>query len=237
MDRLQKIIAQSGIASRRGAEQLILENRVRVNGQIINTLGVKVDTNDKIEVDGKRIKPQRFEYYLLNKPRGYICTTNDDKDRKIVCDLIDTKAKIYPVGRLDYNTTGLLILTNDGKFKNILEHPSNKVTKTYLAKLNNIIDSNTIEKIKKGFKIDGRFIRPKKIKIKKIDKDKQTCIVEIVIFEGLNHEVKKIFELFNYDVVKLTRTREYIFTLDKLNSGDYRKLTVDEIKSVYDLES
>jgi len=236
MERLQKVIALSGICSRREAEKLIIERRVKVNNEVVTTLGTKVNRDDKIEVDGKKIKIKKFEYYLLNKPRGYVTTTHDEKDRNKVVDLIKTNARIYPIGRLDYNTTGLLLLTNDGEFKNILEHPSNNIIKTYLVKINTILDKNTLFKIKNGVKLDNHLIVPKKINVKKIDKDKNTSIIEISITEGINHEIKRIFETFNIDVLKLKRTKQYIFNLGKLNSGEYRKLTQDEVNKVYEIK-
>ena len=143
MERLQKRIAQAGVASRRKAEELIVAGKVKVNGKTITELGTKVDNHDEIEVDGKIITMEDKEYYLLNKPRGVITTTDDDKNRKTVIDLIDTTARIYPVGRLDYDTTGALLLTNDGEFANIMMHPANEIDKVYLAKLNGIIKGET----------------------------------------------------------------------------------------------
>ena len=155
MERLQKRIAQAGVASRRKAEELIVAGKVKVNGKTITELGTKVDNHDEIEVDGKIITMEDKEYYLLNKPRGVITTTDDDKNRKTVIDLIDTTSRIYPVGRLDYDTTGALLLTNDGEFANIMMHPANEIDKVYLAKLNGIIKGEQIQTLKKGVKLDN----------------------------------------------------------------------------------
>ena len=156
MERLQKLIAESGFTSRRKAEELIVSGKVKVDGNVVTELGTKVNKDVKIEIDGKILKLEQKEYYLLNKPREYICSLDDEKGRKIVTDLIATKARIYPVGRLDYDTTGLLILTNDGELTNILSHPSSGVEKTYLAKIEGILTSEEIAKLKKGIVIDNK---------------------------------------------------------------------------------
>ena len=147
MERLQKVIAASGISSRRKAEELITAGKVKVNGTVITELGTKVTDKDRIEVNGTLLEKEPKEYYLLNKPRGVVTTTSDDKQRKTVVDLIPTDARIYPVGRLDYDTTGVLILTNDGTFANILMHPSNNISKVYMAKLKGIIKGEQINKL------------------------------------------------------------------------------------------
>ena len=139
MERLQKVIAEAGIASRRKAEELIVSGKVKVNGNVVTELGTKVNPSDKVEVNNKIIEKEAKEYYLLNKPRGVITSTSDDKNRQIVTELIDTACRIYPVGRLDYDTTGALLLTNDGEFANIVMHPSNNMEKVYLAKIEGII--------------------------------------------------------------------------------------------------
>ena len=139
MERLQKVIANAGICSRRKAEELILEGKVKVNGRIVKELGTKVSTSDDVEVLGRHLENEKKVYYLLNKPRGYVSTVSDDLGRKKVTDLIATNARIYPVGRLDYDTTGLLLLTNDGELANILMHPSYEVSKTYLAKIEGML--------------------------------------------------------------------------------------------------
>jgi len=235
MERLQKVIAASGVTSRRKAEELIVNGKVRVNGIIIKELGTKVSTSDEIEVNGVVISKEEKEYYLLNKPRGVVTTTSDDKNRKTVIDLIDTDARIYPVGRLDYDTTGVLILTNDGEFANILMHPKNKVEKVYMAKLEGIITGEAINRLKDGVVIDGVKVIPSRVKLKKVDPSSNTCIVQIIIHEGKNHQVKKMFSEVGYSVEKLKRERVAFFTLDKLRSGEYRKLTTKEVAKVYSL--
>lgn len=231
MERLQKVIANMGYCSRRKAEELILKGEVYVNGELVQELGTKVDVNDKIVVEGVTLnKKTKFEYYLLNKPRGVICSAKDEKGRKVVTDLIDTKERIYPVGRLDYDTTGLLILTNDGDLANLLMHPSNDIEKTYLAVIERIMTTEEIYKLKDGVVIDGIKVIPKRVKIKKRDEVKNKEKVEITIVEGRNHIVKKMFEAVGHPVAKLTRERLAFLDVKGLQSGDYRYLSMNEVK-------
>ncbi len=236
MERLQKVIASSGITSRRKAEDLIKNGKVKVNGEIITELGTKVSDKDKIEVNNILIAKEEKEYYLLNKPRGVVSTTSDDKGRKTVVDLIPTKARIYPVGRLDYDTTGALLLTNDGEFANILMHPKNEIDKVYMAKLEGIIKVDAINKLKEGVIINDIEVKASRVKLKKVNKNTNTCLVQITIHEGKNHQVKNMFESVGYPVIKLKREKEGIFSLENLNAGEYRKLTRKEIAQVYNLK-
>ena len=233
MERLQKVIAQAGVTSRRKAESLILEGKVKVNGVVVRELGTKVSSKDEIAVNDRIIEKEAKEYYLLNKPRGVVTTTSDDKNRKTVLDYIDTEARIYPVGRLDYDTTGALLLTNDGEFANILMHPNNQVDKVYLAKLNGIIKGEQINQLKNGVMIDDCLVKASRVKLKKVDPAKGTSMVEITIHEGKNHQVKKMFEAVGFLVDKLTRERIGIFQIKDLKSGEYRKLTPKEVQVVY----
>lgn len=233
MERLQKLIAQSGLVSRRKAEELILQGKVLVNGVVVKELGTKATFSDVIEVDGTVISREEKEYYLLNKPREVITSTSDDKGRKTVVDLIDTSARIYPVGRLDYDTTGVLLLTNDGEFANIMMHPSQNIDKVYLAKVKGIFKGVHVDLLKKGISLDGVIVKASRVKIKKVDLEKNTSFVEITIHEGLNHQVKRMFSEIGFDVLKLSRKRIGIFQLEGLKSGEYRKLTVKEVQIVY----
>ncbi|MBE6148338.1 MAG: rRNA pseudouridine synthase [Firmicutes bacterium] len=234
MERLQKVIANSGYCSRRKAEELILQNKVSVNGQIVNELGTKVNGTDTIEINGQMLNTNHDKvYYLLNKPRGVISSVSDEKGRKTVVDLIETDKRIYPVGRLDYDTTGLLILTNDGDLANKLMHPSNKIPKTYLAKLAGIIDKDAIEKLKKGVVVEGRKVKIVDFKIKKKDLKKEVTYISITIIEGRNHIVKNLFKELGYLVDKLTRTNYDFLELGTLASGEYRELSVKEVKKLY----
>lgn len=237
MERLQKVIASYGYASRRKAEDLIRHGKVLVNGKVITELGTKVETNDIISIDGVIInKDVKHEYYLLNKPRQVISSVTDKEGRITVTDLINTDARIYPVGRLDYDTTGLIILTNDGDFANMLMHPSYEIEKTYVAKLNKILDKDDINKLKKGIVIDNRKVEIKRFKVRKKDNEKNTSIIELTIVEGRNHIVKRIFESMHIDVMKLSRVGYAFLTLDGLKSGEYRQLSIKEIKKLYALK-
>ena len=233
MERLQKVIAQAGIASRRKAEELIQEGKVKVNGEVVTELGTKVSAKDTIEVNNKIITAEEKEYYIINKPRGVITSTKDEKGRTTVVDLVNTTARIYPVGRLDYDTTGVLLLTNDGEFANILMHPKNKIEKVYLAKLSGIIKGEEVHQLEKGVKIEEGIVKASRVKVRKVNKENNTCMVEITIHEGKNHQVKKMFESVGLSVEKLTRKRMGIFEVNNLKSGEYRKLTPKEIQIVY----
>ena len=237
MERLQKVIANSGYCSRRKAEELISSGQVYVNGEMVTELGTKVSGNETIVVEGVTLsKDTRKEYYLLNKPRGYICSLKDDKGRKVVTELINTKERIYPVGRLDYDTTGVLLLTNDGEFANILMHPSNEVEKTYLAIIEGVMTTEEIYKLKEGVVIDGIKVTPKRLKIKKKDLEKNKSKVEITIVEGRNHIVKKMFEAIGHPVNKLTRERLAFLDVKGLQSGEYRYLTSEEVNQLMKLK-
>ena len=236
MERLQKVIAASGYTSRRKAEELIVQGKVKVNGKVVKELGTKVSEKDEIEIDHKILEKEQKEYYLINKPRGVITSTDDDKNRRIATELIPTNARIYPVGRLDYDTTGVLLLTNDGDFANIMMHPKNKIDKVYLAKLEGIIKGEQIHKLEKGIVLDHVKVIPSRVKLKKVNSDTNTCIVEITIHEGKNHQVKRMFEAVGFHVEKLTRKRMGIFTTEGLQSGEYRKLTPKEVSYIYSLK-
>lgn len=233
MERLQKVIANMGYTSRRKAEELIKNGKVRVNGKTVDTLGFKVEEKDKIEVEGIALEKERKVYYLLNKPRGIITSSSDEKNRKTVVDLIDTDLRIYPVGRLDYDTTGAIILTNDGDLTNYLTHPKNEIEKVYVAKISGFLTGNDLKSLKNGIKIDNYVSSPAKVKVKKIDKVTETSIVQITIHEGKNHEIKKMFESLGHEVLKLKRERIAFLTVSDLKSGEYRILSHNEIKRLY----
>lgn len=233
MERLQKVIANSGYCSRRKAEELICNGEVKVNGKIVTELGICVDKSDAITVSGKSLTYEQKEYILLNKPRGVITSTNDEKGRKTVLDLIDTDKRLYPVGRLDYDTTGALLLTNDGELANLLMHPKNNIEKLYIAKVNGFVDKESLIKLAKGVYIDNFKTSKAKVRLKKYDKKTNTSIVEIIIHEGKNHQVKKMFEAVGYEVLKLKRERISFLTIDSLKSGEYRYLSLKEVKKLY----
>ena len=236
MERLQKVISDNGYTSRRKAEELIKEGKVLVNGEVAS-IGMKVDNNDVIEIEGKILTKDIDSkvYYLLNKPRGVVTTASDEKGRKTVVDIIETDKRVYPVGRLDYDTTGCLLLTNDGELTNKLTHPSNNIDKVYVAKIKGIITGIDINKLKNGVKIDNYKTSKCRVKLKSYDKKTQTSLVELTIHEGHNHQVKKMFEAVGYDVVKLTRTRFAFLDVKNLKSGEYRMLLPHEVKKLYSL--
>ncbi len=234
MERLQKVIANSGYCSRRKAEEEITKGHVTVNGQIITELGTKVNVSDVIEINGTVLKKQdEKEYILFFKPREVVTTTHDDKGRKTVLDYIDIDLRIYPIGRLDYDTTGLLLLTNDGELANLLMHPKTEIEKVYVAKIEGILTGKEINKLKNGVVIDGRKTSKAKVKVRKVDKKNQTSIVEITIHEGRNHQVKKMFERVGHTVLKLKRERFAFLDLKGLRSGEYRYLNIKEVKKLY----
>ena len=235
MERLQKYMAECGVASRRKSEELILAGKVKVNGKIVKELGIKVSEKDDIEVNGTYLRKEEKEYYILNKPEKTICSVSDEKGRITVVDLIDTKEKIFPVGRLDYDTTGLLLLTNDGAITNKLTHPSGNIEKTYYVKAEGIVNLDDIKQLEKGIILDGVKTKKSKARIKKIDRRNRKSYVEITITEGRNHQVKNMFAAINHKVLKLKRIKYAFFTLEELglSNGEYRKLTIKEIKKLY----
>ena len=234
MQRLQKIIADSGYCSRRKAEELISQVKVYVNGEKITTMGFKASDTDYIEVENNPLnKKEDKVYYILNKPRSVVATSHDEKGRKTVVDLIKTDKRIYPVGRLDYDTTGLIILTNDGLLTNFLLHPKNNIEKLYIAKIKGIITKEKLSRLCNGVLIDGVKTSKAKARIKKIDKKNNTSIVELIIHEGKNHQVKKMFEAIGFTVIKLKRESIAFLTLDGLKSGEYRQLSIKEVKKLY----
>ena len=236
MERLQKIIAESGYTSRRKAEELIKQGKVIVNGKEIKELGFKASFSDEILVEGNLIGYEEKEYYLFYKPRGVVCTTKDDKGRKTVLDYFeDVDKRIYPVGRLDYDTTGILLLTNDGEFANLMMHPSNRVDKYYVAKVKGIVTSDEVKKLKSGVKLDNKKIYPSRVKVKSINKKTMTSIVHITVHDGVNHEVKRLMQSINHEVLKLKRETIAFLDLSGLKSGEKRKLSKKEVKQLYSL--
>ena len=236
MERIQKVIAQSGYCSRRKAEELIKDGKVEVNGKTITEMGIKVNYDDDITVNGESINLKEDKvYYVLNKPRGIITSTSDEKKRKTVVDLIKEEKRIYPVGRLDYDTTGVLLLTNDGELTNLLIHPKNNVEKLYIAKINGIPTKEELIRLSKGVIIDGKKTSSAKVKIKRINKKLNTSLLEITIHEGRNHQIKKMIEAIGYEVIRLRRERFAFLDVDNLKPGEYRKLNIKEVKSLYNL--
>lgn len=228
--RLQKYLAESGIASRRKSEQLIVNGKVKVNGNIVTELGTKIDdTEDIVFCNGKKvIKNNRFVYIMLNKPEGCVTTAEDQFDRKTIMDYVkDINIRLYPVGRLDYNTSGLLILTNDGDLAYKLTHPKHNVKKIYMAKIYGLPTSEEIKKFEKGIYIDNNKTSPSKIEI--IKNDGKYTNVKIEISEGRNRQIRKMCEEINHPVKKLKRIATGQLSLGDLKIAQYRHLTKDEV--------
>ncbi len=236
MERLQKVIANLGYSSRRKAEELIINGKVKVNGKVVTELGTKVKQSDTIEVENTILDNNKnYEYYLLNKPREVISSVSDEHKRKTVTDLINTNTRIYPVGRLDYDTTGAIILTNDGYLTNKLTHPSSNIDKKYIAKVKGLVTGYEIKQLRAGVLIDGKKTSKATVKLKKYDKKADKATIELTIHEGRNHQVKKMFESINHEVIKLKRETYANLDLTGLKTGEYRKLTNKEVAILYSM--
>ncbi|MEW6194747.1 MAG: pseudouridine synthase [Bacteroidota bacterium] len=229
--RLNKFLSECGIASRRKSEEFIIEGRISVNGKRITDLAYTIEEeNDIVTLDGEKIKPQKKVYFLLNKPKGYITTTDDERGRKKVTDLIDSRQKVFPVGRLDYDTTGVLLLTNDGDFSNFLTHPKNHVPREYEVTLNEKLKIEDKEKLLKGIILDGRKSKLEEIQpMFKGSYDK----LKVKTVEGRNHFVKRMFGILGYHVEKLNRSSFGIFKVKGIPVGSYKKLSYNEVQECY----
>lgn len=227
--RLQKYMAENGIASRRKSEELIAAGKVRVNGKIA-AIGDKVDPkHDKVTVSGKRVvKVKKNVYIMLHKPRGFITTMHDEMDRKCVAQLIeDVPERVYPVGRLDRESEGLLLLTNDGEFANALTHPSKHVPKTYRVTVRPDVTKEQLAAFESGIEIDGRMTLPAEVRV--LDKQEGRVVLEVVIYEGRNRQIRKMCEALHLEVARLKRTKVGSLKLGMLKQGEYRYLSDDEI--------
>ncbi|EMB55513.1 rRNA pseudouridine synthase [Streptococcus mutans] len=232
--RINKYIAHAGVASRRKAEELIKQGLVTLNGQMVTELATTVKSGDRVEVEGQPIYNEEKVYYLLNKPRGVISSVRDDKGRRTVVDLLpEVKERIYPVGRLDWDTSGLLILTNDGDFTDKMLHPRHEIDKVYVARVKGLASKDNLRPLTKGIVIDGKKTQPARYRIVKTDREKNRSVVELTIHEGRNHQVKKMFEAVGLMVDKLSRTRFGTLDLSGLNSGEARRLNKKEISQLY----
>ena len=233
-ERLQKFMASCGIASRRKCEELILSGKVKVNGVVVTELGVKVNGNkDKIEYNGKIIKPEEKKVYiLLNKPEGYITSVKDEKNRKTVLDIVKVEERIYPIGRLDYDSSGLLLLTNDGDIYNKIIHPRVEITKKYIAVVQGEFKKQELEKFKKGVDIGGYITAKAEIKVLKYEDD---TTVEIGIHEGKNRQIRKMCAALNHNVLALKRISIGKIKLGNLKRGEYRNLTREELNYINSL--
>ena len=238
MERIQKRIASCGVASRRKAEELIKEGRVKVNGVIVETLGYKLNPNDEVTVDDVVISKVQKQYYVLNKPRAVISSAEDEHDRKTVLDFCSKemlKDRLYPVGRLDYDTKGVILLTNDGDFMNRMVGPQSGIQKEYLVRIKGIITQEEIQKLEKGIIINGHQTLPALVDIDSVDRKNNSCLVRITITEGINHQVKEMFASIGHEVKKLTRVRFGNIRIDDLHEGEVRRLTPNEVKVLFEL--
>ncbi len=233
--RLQKFMAESGVASRRKSEELISQGKVRVNGKVAQ-IGDKIDPKyDKITVSGKRVAKQKKTVYLmLNKPRGFITTMNDERDRKCVAELVsDINVRVYPVGRLDRESEGLLLLTNDGEFANALTHPSKHIPKTYRVTIRPSITKQQATDFRNGIEIDGIMTAPADLKI--ISEEENRTVVEVTLYEGRNRQIRKMFESFGIEVARLKRIKVGNLKLGMLKQGEYRELKEEEVNALLEL--
>lgn len=232
--RLQKFLANSGVASRRKCEELILDGKVSVNGQIVKELGTKVNPAvDKVEYCGNPVFiSNKFVYILLNKPIGYVTTAKDQFDRDSVLDLVKVKERVVPVGRLDMYTSGALILTNDGDFVYKVTHPKHEITKTYTVTVRGVIENDAVEKLRNGVEIEDYKTRPAKVKILKTDEEKNISRLEITIHEGKNRQVRKMCEAVGSKVVALHRSKIGDIGVKDLKLGTWRYLKDFEVKKI-----
>lgn len=231
-ERLQKFMAECGVASRRKSEELISAGKVRINGKTA-VLGDKVEpTKDKVTLNGKRISPaKKSVYIMLNKPRGYITTMSDEQGRKCVASLVsDIKTRVYPVGRLDRESEGLLIMTNDGEFANLLTHPSTHVPKTYRVTIRPEITDKQATQFRNGIDIDGYTTAPCELKV--IEVGDNRTVVEVTLYEGKNRQIRRMFEALGIEVARLKRTKIGSVKLGMLKQGAYRNLTETEVYSL-----
>lgn len=233
--RLQKYLAECGVASRRKSEELIAAGKVKVNG-VTAIIGDKVNPkHDKITVSGKKVvSVKKNVYIMLNKPRGFITTMNDEHDRKCVAELVkNINTRVYPVGRLDRESEGLLIMTNDGEFTNALTHPSKHVSKTYRVTIRPTITKEQATEFRNGIEIDGRMTAPADLRV--LETQENRTVVEVTIYEGRNRQIRKMFEALGIEVARLKRTKVGNLKLGMLKQGAYRHLTEDEVSSLYEL--
>ncbi|MBP2642906.1 MAG: rluB [Firmicutes bacterium] len=234
LERLQKIMSRAGVASRRHAEELIVNGRVKVNGTIVTELGYKIDAaKDNVIVDGKPISREKKVYILLNKPKGIVTTAKDPEGRRTVTELIgDISERLYPVGRLDYNTEGLLLMTNDGDLTHVLTHPSHSVFKTYVAEVACIPTEEKLDKLRVGIKLSDGVTAPAKVKILGVDHERNIARIEIIIHEGRNRQVRRMFEAIGHPVNKLKRVQFAFLTLEGVRRGRYRHLLEEEVEAL-----
>ena len=227
--RINQYIASAGVCSRRKADELIEEKRVKVNGEVLSAMGYHVQEGDIVEVDGNRIEPESKKvYYLLNKPAGYVTSTADKEGRPLVTELVPDGIRVFPVGRLDQNTTGLLILTNDGDLSNRLMHPSHEFAKKYLVRAQGIVTIAEAKRLEKGIDIGGFVTSPADVHL--LRHDRNSTIAEIIIHEGKNRQVRRMFKAVGHPVLELCRTGLGNLEIGRLAVGQCRKLSLAEVE-------
>lgn len=236
MERLQKVLAHAGVASRRKCEELILQGKVEVNDQVVTTLGVKVDPDvDVIKVNGRPIRKEQKVYIVLHKPKGVITSVKDPKGRRVVTDYLKgIKERVYPVGRLDYDTEGLLLLTNDGEFANLLMHPSHHVPRTYHAYVKGVPHGDVLDKLREGIMLDDGITMPAEVEYYDVAPGESSSIISITIYEGRNRQVRRMFDKVGYPVYRLKRIQFGTLFLQGLPRGKYRLLSAQEVKELRD---
>lgn len=233
--RINKFLAHAGVASRRKSEELITSGQVTINGEIMRDLAHQVKSGERVEVNGVSVYNQEPVYYLLNKPRGVISSSSDEKGRRTVIDLVHEKSRIYPVGRLDWDTSGLIILTNDGEFTNLMTHPKHQIDKTYIAKVEGMANKENLRPLTLGMTIEGQKISPAHYEILKNEREKNSSVVALTIHEGQNHQVKNMFAKVGLPVKKLSRVQYGNLTLDGVPTGQFRKLSKKEVSQLVNL--
>ncbi|MFZ5647745.1 MAG: pseudouridine synthase [Bacillota bacterium] len=238
MERLQKYMARHGLASRRACEEIIASGRVKVNGKTVTEMGFSVDpSRDRVVVDGRALRdPEKKIYIMLNKPRGYITSLRDPRGRKIVTDLLDgVSERVFPVGRLDYDSEGMLLLTNDGDLAFRLTHPGHRVSKTYRVRVKGIPAVKDLENLSRGVMLDDGITAPAGVSL--IDEREGNALIEITITEGRNRQIRRMFEALGYEVLRLKRTKMGGLHLGELKPGQFRHLKESEVKTLKNMSS
>lgn len=229
--RLNKYIASAGICSRRAADELIEQGKVNVNGKIVKELGFLLNEKDKVFIDGKLIQPKRHEYYRFYKPAGYITTKDDERGRKTIYDILpENMQKLNPVGRLDRESTGLLIMTNDGDLINSLTHPSVKVPKVYVVRINGKINQNQLNQLTAGIEIEPEKIAYADVSVLEISN--KSTLMEVVLYQGMNRQIRKMFDYLGFEVESLKRIQHATIRLEGLKKGEFKPIKPKQIKEL-----
>lgn len=236
MERISKLIAQSGICSRRKAEELILAGKVKVNGEVVTVLGTKASQSDLIEADGKIINKERLVYFLMNKPTGYLSTTSDEHNRRNFLDLMlpeDKQFRLFPVAKLEYDTAGVLLITNDGDLTKKLTRSTSGIQKEYHVRTKGIMIKEKIRQMRNGISVEGKIIKPIEVQLLELDKKNQSTLVRIVVGDETNKEIRALFKTLEHPVKNLTRIRYDFLTVEGVERGAYRALRAHEVKRLY----